>query len=468
MVDLSSSRAARLDREGFCRSGPRGGLGWHRQNDRGTASGCLSRAEASRLKTSPDNVLRNARQLPASEASPAHLQRAEAWRAHRCVFGRCDRHSSLSKLDSAPPSSPAGKTSPKRFARLRQRSPTISSASAFLFPNGIKSSTAWQLDSLEAYANVSRLGRKTTIPKKQQAILWSIFERVRSALSAQGLMTTSELFTKLAAAIVCGKALALRLRYCRRSTGSHRRAPPLLRRLGDGTSKQPLLCGRSRAANIPAACLLAGTRDRYPGTFSQSSRQLPHLPPDPHAIRPVAGRRNVRSRRQSAGSQRHRLCFQRPAPRQFKPSRANKTRSIRQRMDIGTRERRRRASRIRHFRPISAQLPRARAAVEKAGIPFKVLDKNVEPTSTFASISTMHLAKGLEFRAVVVMACDDEVIPLQERIESVGDDADLKEVYDTERHLLYVACTRARDFLLVTGSNPRLNFWTIRAARSRI
>ncbi len=70
----------------------------------------------------------------------------------------------------------------------------------------------------------------------------------------------------------------------------------------------------------------------------------------------------------------------------------------------------------------------------------------------------MHLAKGLEFRAVVVMGCDDEVLPLQERIESVGDEADLKEVYDTERHLLYVACTRARDFLLVTGIKPASEF----------
>jgi hypothetical protein len=55
----------------------------------------------------------------------------------------------------------------------------------------------------------------------------------------------------------------------------------------------------------------------------------------------------------------------------------------------------------------------------------------------------MHLAKGLEFGTVVVMACDDEVIPL--------DAADLREVYETERHLLYVACTRARDHLLVTA-----------------
>ena len=70
----------------------------------------------------------------------------------------------------------------------------------------------------------------------------------------------------------------------------------------------------------------------------------------------------------------------------------------------------------------------------------------------------MHLAKGLEFRAVVVMACDDEIIPLQERIETVGDDADLQEVYETERHLLYVACTRARDHLLVSGVDPVSEF----------
>jgi superfamily I DNA/RNA helicase len=70
----------------------------------------------------------------------------------------------------------------------------------------------------------------------------------------------------------------------------------------------------------------------------------------------------------------------------------------------------------------------------------------------------MHLAKGLEFRAVVIMGCDDEITPLQERIETVGDDADLQEVYETERHLLYVACTRARDHLLVSGVDPVSEF----------
>ena len=105
-----------------------------------------------------------------------------------------------------------------------------------------------------------------------------------------------------------------------------------------------------------------------------------------------------------------------------------------------------------------AQLDRARAAMSDAGIPFRVLDDHVETTNGQASICTMHLAKGLEFRAVVVMACDDEVIPLQDRIEAVTDDADLEEVYSTERHLLYVACTRARDHLLVTAVEPGSEF----------
>ena len=96
--------------------------------------------------------------------------------------------------------------------------------------------------------------------------------------------------------------------------------------------------------------------------------------------------------------------------------------------------------------------------VKASGVSAVELSDKVEITPGSLSIGTVHLAKGLEFRAVAVMACDDEIIPLQERIENVADDADLEEVYETERHLLYVACTRARDHLLVTGVNPASEF----------
>ena len=56
------------------------------------------------------------------------------------------------------------------------------------------------------------------------------------------------------------------------------------------------------------------------------------------------------------------------------------------------------------------------------------------------------------------MACDDEVLPLQERIEWVADGADPEEAYDTERQLPYAACTRARDHLVVAAVAPESEF----------
>lgn len=64
------------------------------------------------------------------------------------------------------------------------------------------------------------------------------------------------------------------------------------------------------------------------------------------------------------------------------------------------------------------------------------------------------LAKGLEFRAVAVMACDEGILPLDERVADAADEAELDDIYETERRLLYVACTRAREHLLLTGVVP--------------
>ena len=39
--------------------------------------------------------------------------------------------------------------------------------------------------------------------------------------------------------------------------------------------------------------------------------------------------------------------------------------------------------------------------------------------------AALQLAKGLEFRAVIVMACDQDIIPNAERIKAITDDSDL-------------------------------------------
>ena len=104
------------------------------------------------------------------------------------------------------------------------------------------------------------------------------------------------------------------------------------------------------------------------------------------------------------------------------------------------------------------EVKRASAAVEAAGLQATVLDSDLKTSSDKVSIGTMHLAKGLEFRAVVVMACYDEVIRLQSRVETVTDQSDLDDVLNTERHLLYVACTRARDQLMLSSVDPASEF----------
>ena len=60
--------------------------------------------------------------------------------------------------------------------------------------------------------------------------------------------------------------------------------------------------------------------------------------------------------------------------------------------------------------------------------------------------------------AGVELVCHDEVVPLQKRIETERDDSDLEEVKNTERHLLFVAWTRARNQLLATGVEPGFGF----------
>lgn len=317
---------------------------------------------------------------------------------------------------------------------------------------------AWQLASWEAYRDVARLGRKTRLTEAQRAILWSIFEQCRAGFTKRGISTQARVFTNLASELaktnkrpfdfaVVDEAQDLgipQLRFFAALGGNRSNALFFAGDLGQRIFQQPFswkalgvdIRGRSRTlrVNYRTSHQIRMQADRLLGP----------------QVADVDG--NVDDRRDTVS------IFNGPPPViQVHSHEKEEVKAvsawISQHMKTGVAP-----HEFGVFVRSEAQLPHARAAVEQADIPFKILDEHVETTSGFASISTMHLAKGLEFRAVAVMACDDEIIPLQERIETVGDDADLQEVYDTERHLLYVACTRARDYLLVTSVAPASEF----------
>jgi DNA helicase II / ATP-dependent DNA helicase PcrA len=66
------------------------------------------------------------------------------------------------------------------------------------------------------------------------------------------------------------------------------------------------------------------------------------------------------------------------------------------------------------------------------------------------TVSTIHRAKGTEARLVVLLACEEQLLPSWRALES-PDPEDLAE----ERRLFYVAATRAKDRLVITRAHAR-------------
>lgn len=71
----------------------------------------------------------------------------------------------------------------------------------------------------------------------------------------------------------------------------------------------------------------------------------------------------------------------------------------------------------------------------------------------YATVLTVHSAKGLEFKVVFIIGLNDGLFPLSRAINSVNPD-DLEE----ERRLMYVAITRAKERLFLTRSRTRFSF----------
>lgn len=317
---------------------------------------------------------------------------------------------------------------------------------------------AWQLDSWDAYKNVARLGRKTRLSESQRATLWSIFEKVRAELIARKLITPAGMFTALAQALAKKSKAVFDHAVIDESQDLSVSQIRFLAALGGGRPNSLFFAGDlgQRIFQQPFSWKALGVDVRG------RSRTLRVNYRTSHQIRMRADRLLDKSTSDVDGNAEDRSdtvsVFNGPAPevQTFANASAECAAAGKWIADKA------KAGVLPHefglFVRSPAQLDRAKAAVKVSGLSGTVLDERVETARGQVSICTMHLAKGLEFRAVVVMACDDEVIPQQNRIENVGDEADLQEVYDTERHLLYVACTRARDHLMVTAVEPGSEF----------
>jgi DNA helicase-2/ATP-dependent DNA helicase PcrA len=67
---------------------------------------------------------------------------------------------------------------------------------------------------------------------------------------------------------------------------------------------------------------------------------------------------------------------------------------------------------------------------------------------------TMHSAKGLEFRSVIICGMEDGLLPIIRSAEDLKDDESLEE----ERRLFYVGITRAQDRLFLSYTRERRRY----------
>jgi hypothetical protein len=301
---------------------------------------------------------------------------------------------------------------------------------------------AWGLTALNAYSTIQRMGRKSRLGPNQRARLWPIFQAVRDALTAEHYTTWANVFTGLADAlsrralkpfdhVVIDEAQDLapaELRFFASLAPAGADGLFLSGDVGQRIFQHPFswaslgvdLRGRSHTLKV---CYRTSQQIRR-----AADKLLPTVLRDTDGLEDE--RRGIIS------------VFDGPPPEvKVLDTIAAETDAVRKTVEtwleegIAPQE-------IGLFVRTPQLVPRARAAI--AGL----IGKSEMTTAP------MSLAKGLEFRAVVVMACDEGMLPLDERVADAADEAELDDIYETERRLLYVACTRAREHLLLTGVTP--------------
>lgn len=301
---------------------------------------------------------------------------------------------------------------------------------------------AWGLTSLDAYSTVQRMGRKSRLGPNQRASLWPVFQSVRDALSAERYTTWANVFTGLAETlaqqprkpfdhVIVDEAQDLapaELRFFAALAPAKADGLFLSGDVGQRIFQHPFswaslgvdVRGRSNTLKV---CYRISQQIRR-----AADKLLPTVLRDTDGLEDE--RRGIIS------------VFDGPAPEVKSLATVTaEADAVRQAVEswlsdgIAPRE-------IGLFVRTQQLVTRARAAI--AG--FAGADE--------MTTAPMSLAKGLEFRAVVVMACDEGLLPLDARVADAADEAELDDIYETERRLLYVACTRAREHLLLTGVAP--------------
>lgn len=310
----------------------------------------------------------------------------------------------------------------------------------FLFDEWSLIVDAWNVQSADEYRDLPRLGRKVRMAASRKDELWKVFQAARSSLAGLGKKTVAQLAHEL------------------RHNGTWPYTNVLVDEAQDISVPELLLLGE-KLGDAQNGLFFAGDigqrifRAPFPWSATQvevrgRSRSLKVNYRTSHQIRMGSETLLPETLVEADGAEESRLgvtsVFEGPWPT---------VRSFKDRSDEMT-----------GVSGWIAELVASGLAEDEIAVLVRtevLLDElSGSWLKDFPKLNwlSMHAAKGSEFQAVAVISLDQSVLPDEERLLAAKDESQLDEVMSTERHLLYVAATRARDHLWLSGVDPVSEF----------
>ena len=309
----------------------------------------------------------------------------------------------------------------------------------FLFDEWSLVVNAWDVRTKEQYRDLPRLGRKVRMAASRRDVLWNVFCAVRDRLALEQLTTEAQLAHDLAAAggvpfdyVLIDEAQDVSVAELKLLGGSLGDKPNGLFFAGD-------IGQRIFRAPFPWKAAGVDLRGR--------SRSLKVNYRTSHQIRCSSDRLLPETLVEADGNEESRngitSIFDGPEPiyREFDTEDEEM---------VGLR-----AWIVSRLEDDGVPVTELAVLVRRAYDVNVVRDALALPA---AQVLPIHDAKGAEYRAVAVVKLNDGVLPDETRLKAARDEAQLDEVMNTERHLLYVAATRARDHLWMSGVDPVSEF----------
>ena len=317
---------------------------------------------------------------------------------------------------------------------------------------------AAQLKSWESYRDYNRMGRRSRLREPQRQIVWKVMSRVLEELREKREMTAAEMFSRLADHYAQGAAPPYDFAVVDEAQDISMAELSCLAALGGGRPNALFFAGDTgqRIFQQPFSWKSVGVDVRGRSTNLKVNYRTSHQ------IRQSADRLLAKETTDGDGTVEDRRgtvsVFNGPAPEIMRfPDQESETRFVADWLK-SRREEGLRPEEMAIFVRAAAQLDRGETAARASNMLFSRLAEEMIVTPGVLPVCTMHLTKGLEFRAVALMACEEDVLPDPERLGLAGDTSELEEVYNSERQILYVACTRARDRLIMSSATTPSEF----------